>query len=232
MNRQPQRRSLAAARQGRLEAQPSPPTQTATPGTHTLGLDATRDALRYVPAGYQATRPVPLVVLCHGAGGNAQHGLDILYYLADEMGLLLLAPASQRQTWDILMADYGPDIALLDAALTATFARCTVDPKRLAIGGFSDGASYALSVGIMNGDRFSHILAFSPGFMAPLIQRGKPPIFITHGTADGVLPIDRCSRQIVPQLVEAGYEVRYHEFDGPHLVPTTIAREAVGWFLG
>ncbi len=31
--------------------------------------------------------------------------------------------------------------------------------------GFSDGASYALSLGVPNGDLFTHIVAFSPGFM-------------------------------------------------------------------
>lgn len=221
-----------AAKQGRLQSRPAQPTGTAASGTQTLGLDATKDALLYVPAGYQPERPAPLAVMCHGAGGNAEHGLNILQHLADEAGLLLLAPASRCQTWDILRDDYGPDIAFIDQALTETFARCAVDPDRLAIGGFSDGASYALSVGIMNGDLFSHILAFSPGFMAPLIQRDAPQIFISHGIEDGVLPIDRCSRQIVPRLMEAGCEVRYQEFDGPHTVPPDIVREAVIWFVG
>lgn len=107
-----------------------------------------------------------------------------------------------------------------------------VEPQRIALGGFSDGASYALSVGLMNGDRFSHLLAFFPGFMASLIQRGSPKVFISHGAGDTVLPIDRCSRQLVPQLLEAGYEVRDQEFDGPHIVPTPLALEAVEWFLG
>jgi phospholipase/carboxylesterase len=34
----------------------------------------------------------------------------------------------------------------------------------------------------------------------------------------------------VPELEGAGYEVRYQEFDGPHVVPPAIAQEAVGWF--
>jgi predicted esterase len=47
----------------------------------------------------------------------------------------------------------------------------------------------------------------------------------------GNLPIDRCSRAIVPQLERAGYEVRYREFDSGHVVGPEIAREAVGWFI-
>ena len=61
---------------------------------------------------------------------------------------------------------------------------------------------------------FTHVLAFSPEFLAPAERVGSPRIFVSHGTRDGWLPIERCSRRIVPQLERAGYEVRYREFDG------------------
>jgi predicted esterase len=102
-----------------------------------------------------------------------------------------------------------------------------VDPDRLAIAGFSDGATYALSVGLAQGLLFHHVLAFSPGFVIPAPRVGRPAIFISHGTADPVLPIDRCSRRIVPALRADGYPVRYHEFVGGHSVPASIATAAV-----
>ncbi len=68
--------------------------------------------------------------------------------------------------------------------------------------------------------------------MAPAAVRGTPRCFISHGTYDGVLPIDRCSRRIVPQIQTAGFEVDYREFEGPHVVPAEIAREALQWFVG
>jgi phospholipase/carboxylesterase len=85
-------------------------------------------------------------------------------------------------------------------------------------------------LGITNGDLFTRVLAFSPGFMAPAGQRGSPRVFISHGTHDGVLPIDSCSRRIVPRLERAGYDVRYREFDGGHTIAPEIALEAVNWF--
>src|SRR5215208_6428757 len=124
----------------------------------------------------------------------------------------------------------GPDIAAIDRALEHAFSRCAVDPARVAVGGYSDGASYALSIGIANGDLFTHVLAFSPGFLAPASQVGSPRIFVSHGTQDRWLPIDSCSRRIVPQLERVGYEVRYREFEGGHVVPPGIAREAAFWF--
>jgi predicted esterase len=154
----------------------------------------------------------------------------LLQPLADDANLILVAPQSRGSTWDVIMSDYGPDVTYIDQALSKTFGRYAVDPARVAVGGFSDGASYALSLGLINGDLFTHVIAFSPGFMAPTRQQGKPLIYISHGTRDEVLPIDRCSRRIVPQLQRLGYEVNYHEFDGPHTVPGDITREAVGWF--
>ena len=150
---------------------------------------------------------------------------------ADASGLLLLAPDSRQQTWDVVVSGYGPDVAFIEHALVRTFHRYAVDPAHLAIGGFSDGASYALSLGLTNGDLFTHIIAFSPGFMAPAGRRGLPGIYISHGTQDRILPVERCSRRIVRQLNREGYSVHYHEFDGPHTVTQPIAREAVAWFV-
>ena len=217
--------------EGRLLARPGSPSETVSPGLHALGLDRERDALLLVPAGYRADRPAPFVLSLHGAGGDATSGLYPLRDLADEAGLILLSPAARQQTWDVIRGGYGPDVAFIDQALTAAFARCAVDPELLAVAGFSDGASYALSLGITNGDVFGHVMAFSPGFMAPADQRGEPRIFISHGTNDQVLAIDRTSRRIMPQLARAGYDVQYVEFDGPHTVPPEIARQALAWFV-
>lgn len=221
-----------AAGKGRLRARPGEPTEKAKPGLHTLSVGGGRDALLYVPTGYQSGRPAPLAVMLHGAGGHAPHGMDLWQPLADEAGLLLLAPASRRQTWDVIGGHYGPDVAAIDRALEQVFARCAVDPDRIAVGGFSDGASYALSLGITNGDLFSAIVAFSPGFSAPAGRHGSPRVYVSHGTRDAVLPIDVCSRRLVPRLRHDGYSVRYHEFDGPHTVPPAIAHEARDWWLG
>jgi predicted esterase len=151
--------------------------------------------------------------------------------LADKNGLILLSVDSRSRTWDVIRGGYGPDVAFIDQALAQTFSRYAIDPTHIAVEGFSDGASYALSLGITNGDLFTHVIAFSPGFMAPAAQRGKPRLFISHGKLDPVLAIDRCSRRIVPQLQRAGYELLYREFNGFHTVPGAIAREALDWFV-
>ena len=58
----------------------------------------------------------------------------------------------------------------MDQAVHHVFERYSIDPGRIGLAGFSDGASYALSLGVANGDLFTHIMAFSPGFMRPPAQ--------------------------------------------------------------
>ena len=198
-------------------------------GVHRLDIDGGRPAQLWVPSGIVAGRPAPLLVLLHGAGGDPARTLSVLGGLADEAGVILLAPASVAATWDLIAGGWGPDVARLDATLEAVNARLTLDPERVAIGGFSDGASYAVSLGLSNGELFRRIVALSPGFAIADGPVGRPSFFVSHGTEDRVLPISMCSRPLVAQLRAAGYEVEYHEFDGGHTVPIEIAARAVAW---
>lgn len=207
-----------------------PATGPARPGLRRLRQPG---ALLYVPGGYRPGRAVPLLVMLHGAGGDAGQSIALARGLADRLGFLLLAPKSEAASWDIVSSrSYGADVAALDSALKEVFAAYSVDRERVALGGFSDGASYALSLGLINGDLFSHVFAFAPGFMAPERPRGKPRIFISHGIADRVLPIDSTSRRIVPLLRRAGYEVDYQEFAGGHEVPDGIGRRFLETLAG
>ncbi|HYO84665.1 MAG TPA: phospholipase [Bryobacteraceae bacterium] len=219
----------ATSSRGRVSARPAvPKSDRPAAGLQALALDKRRDALLYIPQrSSPANRPLPLVVSLHGAGGNERHGIDLLKAQADAAGVALLSPASRRETWDVIVGGFGPDVDFINSALQLTFDRCSIDAERLAIGGFSDGASYALTLGLANGDLFTNVLAFSPGFTAHPSTAGKPSIFVSHGTRDAVLPIDHCSRRLVPRLRAAGYEVDYREFDGPHMVPAELATTAV-----
>jgi predicted esterase len=220
---------------GRLTAKQAEATQQseAKPGVQPLNLDRQKDSLLYVPKGYDSSRPAALAVMLHGAGAPVQQGLSLLRNYADDHNLLLLAPASRSYSWDIIASkSFGPDVSYIDQALAFVFESYTLDPKRIAIGGFSDGASYALCLGLTNGDLFTHIIAFSPGFAYTHARNGSPAVFISHGIHDPVLPIDPCGRRIVPQLQRQGVKVSYTEFDGKHEIPAHISQRAVEWFTG
>ena len=217
---------------GRLRARPGPPTGERPVGLLPLALGVDRDGLLFVPERARGAEPLPLVVMLHGAGGQARAGLAPFLDGAEDAGLILLAPESRGRTWDVLLGGYGPDVGFVDRALEQTFRRYDVDPERVAVEGFSDGASYALGLGLGNGDLFRQVIAFSPGYVPSSDAEGKPSVFVSHGTADGVLPIDRCSRRIVPALQRRSYDVRYREFEGGHEVPAEIAEEALRSIAG
>jgi phospholipase/carboxylesterase len=213
-----------------LSARPGKePASIPVPGQHALGLESARDTLLYVPAGIRSVQPAPLILLLHGAGGEAAGGLALLSVFAETHTIVLAAPSSRTSTWDGVRGVFGPDVEVINQALERIFQLVLVDPNRIAVGGFSDGASYALGLGLANGDFFSRVIAFSPGFVPPVPRTGKPGLFVSHGEGDTVLPIERTSRRLVPLLRTDGYDVTYREFPGGHSVPTAIAREAINW---
>lgn len=192
-----------------------------------------RDGILYVPD--TAEPGAPVLVFLHGATGSGRAHLRAVLAAADRYGVVLVAPDSRRaSTWDLIAeGGFGPDVAFLDRVLDAVVddLDLDVDTARLALGGVSDGASYALSLGLANGDVFPTVLAFSPGFLVVPGAVGTPRVYVSHGTADGILPIDACSRSFVPALRDAGYDVRFDEFDGGHTVPPQISDAAVRWWL-
>jgi phospholipase/carboxylesterase len=195
-----------------------------------LGLGAGRDGVLYVPD--TAGPGAPLLVFLHGASGTGRAHLRAVLGALDRYGVILVAPDSRGPSWDLIVERrFGPDVAFLDRVLDAVVDRVDADTRRLAIGGVSDGASYALSIGLTNGDVLPTVLAFSPGFLVAPNPTGEPRIFVSHGRSDPILPIDACSRSFVPSIRGAGYEVNFREFDGGHTVPAPISDEAVRWWL-
>jgi len=221
-------------RTGRLTAKPNgKPIGNNTPtGIQTLKLGSEKESLLYVPKSYNVNTPAALAVMLHGSGGIAAHGLSYLHQFADELNIIILAPASQDYTWDIIAGDsFDKDVIFLDGALQFAFDNYAIDKEHITIGGFSDGASYALCIGLTNGDLFKYIIAFSPGFFYTIVYNGSPAVFISHGVHDRILPINSCSRRIVPQLNKRGLQVLYQEFDGEHEIPFNIKQESIQWFL-
>jgi phospholipase/carboxylesterase len=220
----------------RLHARPAAPTIAIAPGAHPLGLGGPtrrwglRDGTLYIPAS-ASSRSLPLLVFLHGGGGHSKD-FRFIVPLAEEIGVVMLALDSRDNTWDGIDSPFGPDVVFMDAALRHTFDRVAIDPRKVALGGLSDGASYSLSLGMANGDLFTHLIAVAPGFIAPPSPPvGRPVILVAHGTRDNVYSVNGTRRTIVPRLKDAGYDVTYLEFDGPHWLPPATARQILEWLV-
>jgi phospholipase/carboxylesterase len=226
---------LGGALTGRMSFRPGAPPRAAPlpPGRHDLAFDDEgREAVLVVPEGLPADAPLPLLVMFHGAGGEANRVLPHLVPHARARRFLLLAPQSMFPTWDIVIGGHGPDLQRLERALSTVAAHFPIDPARLAFAGFSDGASYALSMGLTNGDVASHLIGLSGGFMNAFTQAGTPRVFLAHGRSDRQLPIETSAHVHAKRLLDSGYDLTLQPFDGDHVIVPWVVARAVEFFLG
>lgn len=213
-----------------IGARVSAPKGTVVQGITSPYNEGQQEAIIYVPTSYKPSVQAPLVLMLHGEGAVPSTALSLFQPYADAMGLVILAADSAGTTWDTLdLGYYGPDVEFINNALVATFNEVNVDPLRVSVGGFSDGASYALTVGLTNGDLFSRVIAFSPVSLPPYSPKGMPKFFMSQGLSDPVIDPADGGRFLSQKLITAGYAVDYQEFAGGHEVPDAIIQQAVAW---
>jgi phospholipase/carboxylesterase len=217
-----------------LKARPAAAGPTLPAGETSLANGAVAYRPATVPPG-----PLPLLVLLHGAGGYPPGFLQKMEPVADRLGLILLAPRSAGPTWDLIenmqMDEdpwHGPDAHRLDQSLADLFSRAAIDPSHVVLLGFSDGASYALSLGLSNPKLFTTVIALSPGMLDPprRVDR-EQQVFIAHGRSDGVLSFD-AARDMAEALRRAGHTVRFQPFDGGHQIDPVSLTQALEWAFG
>ena len=215
-----------------LQARPALVAMTLPPGVSRIG----RNAQAYRPRNASAAA-LPLIVLLHGAGGDAGRFLAEFKSISDRRAAILLALKSAGRTWDLQPrrgggASFGRDAANLDSALAELFAKAPVDRERIVLLGFSDGASYALSLGLANPQLVRAIVALSVGgvLMPPSID-GTQRLFIAHGRRDPVLPFANVQRRIVPGLKRSGLEPRVRWSNGGHVMDFDAIEEGLDFAL-
>ncbi len=207
--------SAGAARDGRLTFTSTfEPAKALGPGVHSLG--GSRATLMFLPGKNDPPKGgYPMALALHGATQDAPFSIRSFRAAAEALGVVLIAPNSADATWDLSGGPRGADARTIEDAMNAAMRRAPINPRRLACAGFSDGASYALSLGLANGDLFSDVLAFSPGFMNPGPLHGHPHVFIAHGQADTILPFDG-AQAMAKRLSSSGYDVQFYPFAGGH----------------
>lgn len=225
---------MSGALLGRMSFQlpPAPTDAPLPPGRHALAFPEGREAVLVVPDDLDPNAPIPLLVLFHGAGGEANRVLPHFVRWARARRFLLLAPQSMFPTWDVVIGGHGPDLERLGAALQQVAAHFRLDPAHLAFAGFSDGGSYALSVGLSNGDLVSHVIALSAGFMNTFVRHGAPKVFMAHGRSDSQLPFETSARPHALKLLEEGVDLTLLPFDGDHVIVPAVVERAMEFFVG
>ncbi|MEP7116065.1 MAG: PHB depolymerase family esterase [Acidobacteriota bacterium] len=221
----------------RTQATATPPTPAAPSDAIPYGItklnlsDDLRDGSLYVPKSYRDDVPAPVAVMLHGYSGFGDE-MKSTFAIAEELGVVVVAPDSRDVTWGRSAPGFDADVRYIGAAFRKAADLVNIDPDRVALGGRSDGAGYALSMGLAYGDTFNHLIVIAGGMMAPLRRKGKPKVFLAHGVNDQQMPIERTGRLFQKQLKDDGYDVTYREYEGGHATPPEVVREAFVWLVG
>lgn len=202
-------------------------------GQTPLGLsDDGRDGVLFVPKSYRPGTAMPLVMMLHGFSGwgDGQKGV---FALAEELGFIVIAPESRDITWGKEVPGFDADVRYLGAAYRHVISILDIDGEHVALGGQSDGAGYALTMGLAYGDVWNHLIILAGGgLIEPLRRKGNPKIFIAQGIKDTTMPPEVSGRKNAALLKKEKYDVTYREHAGGHRTPPDVTREAMLWFLG
>jgi len=190
-----------------------------------------------VPEALDPTRRYPLVTVLHGAGRQDELLARAFQGEPDRRQALFLVPRSARPTWDLVAGGGRPDLDFLAWAYDLIYRRYPIDFGRQALLGYSDGASYALSVGLSNPRIFRAVMGWAAGFaaiddanLAP--DDPKPPILLEYGTHDELFPFERIALPMRAELERLGYRVEFRVDEGGRHWPSgTFHHEALDWFF-
>ena len=112
----------------------------------------------------------------------------------------------------------------LHGAVTGCSARLGVEPERVVLGGFSQGAMVACECAFRSGDGWAGLclLSGAPLDLARWRRQAEAlagrPVLQTHGRMDPVLPYDG-AEMVRDTLTAAGLVVDFRPFMGGHTIP-------------
>ena len=188
---------LAVALPAGAIGQVVPRTGQLTSGTIAVG-GATRTYLVYVPSGYRAGTPLPLVVAFHGGGGFANDMAlgSGLTRQAEPQNFIAAYPQGIEETWNTEATDgtfversSADDVAFTRALLQRLQSLLAIDDSRIYAVGFSKGGMFAYTAGC----RLPGVFAAVASVSGPMVTTACTPaaplsVLHVHGTADQNVP--------------------------------------------
>jgi phospholipase/carboxylesterase len=188
----------------------------------------------YVPEWWDGSAAWPLVVALHGGSGHGREFLWTWLREARSRGFLVLAPTSLGSTWSLDAP--GVDAARLASMLDFVAARWPIDRARVLLTGLSDGATFALLAGLLEGAPYTALAPVS-GVLHPasfglgnLARAANRRIYQVHGALDWLFPV-ALARLARDELQRAGAALVYREIeDLSHTYPREENGAILGWF--
>jgi predicted peptidase len=189
----------------------------------------------YVPTGYDASRPTPLVIALHGLGSGVMYMMEYgnartsVVELAEQHGYLVATPMGfNERGWygsrgaDNSFSPTGPanlgELSERDvlAVLGIMKREFSVDPDRTYLIGQSMGGGGTWHIGMKYPAVWAALVPMAPAIYSdpevPVAARHLP-IMVIHGDADETVTVD-ISRRWTAKLRELGMTHEYIEVAG------------------
>lgn len=201
-----------------------------------------------LPEGYDSAATYPLVVGLHGIGGTPD-GLLRLGETFREAGVIFAAPQGPyavqgrrgvAYAWNLVHLGAGvPDqrATALTIKYIADVARTLAEryhARDVFLFGFSQGAGFTMHAGLNHPELFSGLIVIAGGlnpdwFVPGVLERAASlRVYVAHSPTDQAVPYDYgvFARDTLSAL---GYDVRFREYEGGHVLRSELVAEALEW---
>jgi polyhydroxybutyrate depolymerase len=151
-----------------------------------------REYLLYVPRSYDRTKPSPLVISMHGAGGWPVQQMNLSQWnrMADSQGFIVVYPSGLERVgprvWRV-GPDFAKDVRFISEIIDKLEAAYNVDPARIYANGFSNGGGMAFVLSCTMSDRIAAVGMVGAAQTLPWSwcrESRAVPMIAFHGTAD------------------------------------------------
>jgi len=159
-----------------------------------------RRYLLYVPSTYDASKPAPLVISMHGAGGWPVQQMRVSRWnrLAEREGFIVVYPSGldrgRPRVWRVNAGSgLSHDVRFIAALIDKIAASYNIDRKRIYANGLSNGGGMSFVLSCTLSDRIAAVGLVASAQTLPWSwcrDTRAVPMIAFHGTADPVIPYD------------------------------------------
>ena len=168
----------------------------------------TREYLLYVPRSYDRTRPTPLVISMHGAGGWPAHQKETSQWnqVAESEGFIVVYPSGGTRggprVWRVNGAGLERDVRFISELIDTLKAAYNIDPTRVYANGLSNGGGMAFVLSCTLSDRIAAVGMVAAAHLTPwswCTDQRAVPMIAFHGTADRMTPYNGGTSWVAPR---------------------------------
>jgi len=151
-----------------------------------------REYILYVPRSYDRSKPTPLVISMHGAGGWPKQQMELSEWnrLAESQRFIVVYPSGREsagpRVWRV-GPDFRRDVRFISEMIDKPEGEYNIDPARIYANGFSNGGGMAFVLSCTLSERIAAVGMVGAAQTLPwswCSERRAVPMIAFHGTDD------------------------------------------------